>query len=98
MLRSPPGVFPAGAVRPPEGGYWEAAGYLWKPNPRLYVPRAYFHAVGLWFRCQSGMGGLAQLPAAGGVGDQAAWIMRAFGILDTEEAKFRKARDRASDG
>ncbi|ONG56967.1 hypothetical protein BKE38_05070 [Pseudoroseomonas deserti] len=91
-MRSAPGAFPD-VVRPPEGGYWEAGGRLWKPNPRFYIPRNIFHVVSLWFRCQGGMGGLAQLPGVGGVGDQAAWLMRAFSLLDGEEAKARRAKE-----
>jgi hypothetical protein len=38
------------------------------------------------------MGGLQQLPAAGGICDQPAWLMRAFGVLDGAEAAARKNR------
>ena len=91
MMRSAEGAFPD-CVRPPEGGYWEAGGRLWKSNPRFYIPQAIYHVVRLWFRCQGGMGGLSHLPAAGGINDQPAWLMRSFGVLDAAEAEARKAR------
>jgi hypothetical protein len=50
------------------------------------VPRAFYHVVRLWSRCQSGMGGYAQLPGPGGINDQPAWLIEAFGILSAEDA------------
>lgn len=37
--------------------------------------------VGLWDACRSGMGGMASWPDAGGVNDQPAWVVDAFGVL-----------------
>jgi hypothetical protein len=37
--------------------------------------------VRLWLACHAGMGGTAHWPDAGGVSDQSAWIVDAFGIL-----------------
>lgn len=47
----------------------------------------------LWRRCQSGMGGYAQLPEPGGINAQAAWLMAAFDILADADAKARKQRE-----
>lgn len=41
-------------------------------------PRAF---VRLWFAAQAGMGGVATWPDAGGLGDQAAQVVDAFGML-----------------
>jgi hypothetical protein len=42
--------------------------------------------VRLWAACRSGMGGIAQWPDTGGVGDQAAWVVDAFAVLGSIEA------------
>jgi hypothetical protein len=59
-------------------------------NPIYAIPAAIFHIVSLWNRCQSGMGGLAQLPDAGGLNNQAAWLVEAFAILDRAADEQRK--------
>jgi hypothetical protein len=46
--------------------------------------------VRLWFACR-GEGGIANWPAAGGVGDQAAWLVDAFGALGAAEARIKEA-------
>ena len=90
MLASP-AEFRAG-VRHPAGTAWRipAAGpdepeMHWPRNPRLVLPPAYLHAVRLYWRHRGGMAP-GPLPDAGGVNDQAAWLMAAFGILGGIEA------------
>ena len=56
------------------------------------MPTGYYHVVRLWRRCQSGMGGYAQLPEPGGINAQPAWLMAAFDILASAEAAARKSR------
>ena len=74
------GAFP-NTARPPEGGKWKAGGREWDINPRFVIPPAYFHVLRLWRRCQSGMGGFAQLPEPGGINAQPAWLIGAFEVL-----------------
>lgn len=62
---------------------------LWWRNPRLLLPQAWFLAVSLWRRSQGGMA-RGWLPAAGGVGDQPAWLMEAFGVLNVEQARLEE--------
>jgi hypothetical protein len=87
-MRAKPGAYPQTA-RPPEGGNWQAGGREWRINPRYALPEAYFHVVGLWNRCQGGMGGYAQLPEPGGMNAQPAWLINAFGVLSAAEAEAR---------
>lgn len=67
-----------------------AGGRTWRINPKFSVPARIYHVVKLWHRCQGGMGGLVQLPEAGGINDQPAWLMGAFGILDAAQAEKRR--------
>lgn len=53
-------------------------GRPWPENPRLSVPDEWHELVRLWLRCRADMGGYAQLPDAGGMNDQSAWLMDAF--------------------
>jgi hypothetical protein len=52
----------------------------------------------MWFACRGGEGGIAHWPDAGGVADQAAWIVDAFTVLGGLNAKMeddeRKRRQR----
>ncbi|MBS7789276.1 hypothetical protein KTR66_04685 [Roseococcus sp. SDR] len=47
--------------------------------------------VRLWFACR-GEAGIVNWPAAGGVGDQAAWLVDAFNILAGVDAQMREER------
>ena len=60
-------------------------------NPRLVVPGPWHEFVRLWGACRGGMGGLAHWPDGGGVADQAAWIVEAFAMLASIDAKLDKA-------
>lgn len=55
------------------------------------MPKAYLHVVRLWSRCRAGMGGYAQLPEPGGINQQPAWLIHAFGVLEAAEEELRKA-------
>lgn len=60
------------------------AGEPWPgDNPRLTVPPAWHDVVRLWAACRNPEGGIAHWPDAGGVGDQAAWLVDAFATLGT---------------
>lgn len=52
------------------------------------MPDAFHAVVRLWSACRVGMGGYATWPDAGGVNDQAAWLVEAFGILSAADAEF----------
>lgn len=60
-------------------------------NPRKLITPAWLDFVQLWFACQGAEGAIAHWPDGGGVGDQAAWVVDAFGILGAAEARMRKA-------
>lgn len=79
-----------GPLRPPGGGAWQVGAHTWPLNPRHTTPRAYFHIIRLWSRCRSGMGGMAALPEPGGINQQPAWLIAAFGILDAVDADLDK--------
>ncbi len=51
----------------------------------------YQHVVRLWHRTRSGMGGFAALPEPGGINQQAAWLMAAFGVLEAAEHAMSEA-------
>jgi hypothetical protein len=63
-------------------------------NPRLLIPAAWHEFVLLWATCRGGMGGIAHWPDSGGVGDQAAWIVDAFGALGSMDAEMQRDEDR----
>lgn len=46
----------------------------------------------IWLHCRRGEFGGGLLPAAGGVGDQAAIMLDALGTMDAAEAAIRKER------
>lgn len=96
MLRGPRD-FAVGA-RPPGGGRWviPAAGedqpeMEWRVNPRLACPPGALHAVRLWFQSRGGMGGAGPLPDAGGLNDQAAWLMHAFNLIAAADDEWSEA-------
>ena len=64
---------------------------VWPLNPRHTVPKAYLHVVRLWHRCRGAMGGTSLLPEPGGVNQQPAWLIHAFGVLEAAEEAMRKA-------
>jgi hypothetical protein len=61
-------------------------------NPRITTPRAFIEFVQLWFACRAGMGGYAAWPDAGGVNDQAAWIVDAFATVSAIDADISEQR------
>ena len=81
-------------MRLPDGMLWPAqvGERPWLLNPRHSIPQAAFHVVRLWFRSQGGMGGAGPLPEAGGVNQQPAWLMSAFGLLGAKQAEIEDAK------
>jgi hypothetical protein len=57
------------------------------------MPLAFRHVVRLWSLSRGGMG-RGWLPAAGGAGDQAAWLLAAFAVISAEDDKVQEARRR----
>jgi hypothetical protein len=71
------------------------AGVLWPGgNPRLTIPPAWHDVVRLWAACRDSEGGIAHWPDAGGVGDQAAWLVDAFATLGTIYVKMVESEAR----
>jgi hypothetical protein len=56
-------------------------GEAWAENPRLVIAEPWHGFVRLWAACRGGMGGIAHWPDAGGVNDQAAWVVDGFAVL-----------------
>ena len=86
-------------LRHPAGGWirvgeWRGREILWLRNPKHLLPRAWMLAVVAWRQSQGGMG-RGWLPDAGGLNDQSAWLMEAFGVLSAEESRIDKQRERA---
>ena len=75
---------------PPPGLKWLIAGEEWAENPRFVLPAAWPEFVRLWAACRAGMGGVATWPDAGGLNDQAAWIVDAFARLANIDAALDK--------
>jgi hypothetical protein len=48
--------------------------------------------------CRVGMGGIGNWPDGGGVNDQAAWVLDAFGVLAGAEADEDKRSKREAGG
>jgi hypothetical protein len=86
-----------GGVKARDGGQFIVGEDLWWRNPRHAVPRAYRHVAQLWHQTRSGMGGFAALPEPGGVNQQPAWLVAAFGVLAAAEHDF-SAEDRRAGG
>lgn len=94
MLRDPAPF--RGGWRDPAGGLWvipaageDAPEMLWRGNPARAVPPGALHVVRLYCRSQGGMAP-GPLPEAGGVNDQPAWLMAAFGLLAAYEAAWEE--------
>lgn len=52
----------------------------------------------LWTACRSGMGGYSHWPDAGGVADQAAWVVAGFGVLTAASARWDEAERKRHPG
>lgn len=83
--------------RAPGDGLWiiPAAGeddpeMQWVGNPGKAAAPGALHAVRLYYRHKGGMAP-GPLPDAGGVNDQSAWLMAAFGMLGAFEAAWDDA-------
>lgn len=63
---------------------------MWRQNPRLVLDQSWHDFVRLWATCRGGMGGVAHWPDAGGVNNQAAWIVDAFASLASIEAALEQ--------
>lgn len=74
-------------MRPDGGGWWLCGEVRWWRNPRHLLPAAWLHAARLWHQSRGGMG-RGWLPEAGGVNDQPAWLVEAFGVLNAEQARL----------
>ena len=61
-------------------------GEAWDENPRDRVTPDWLEVIRLMRICRGGMG-YALLPDAGGVNDQAAWLLDAFAQLGALEAE-----------
>jgi hypothetical protein len=69
-------------LRPVDGSDWLVAGEPWPgDNPRLTIGPEWHEFVRLWSACR-GEAGTAHWPDAGGVVDQAAWVVDAFATLN----------------
>jgi hypothetical protein len=62
-------------------------------NPRRLVTPEWLEVLRLWRLCQSGLGGYAHWPDAGGVNDQSAWLLDAFALLASLEAEARATQE-----
>jgi hypothetical protein len=62
------------------------------------VPEQWHAFVRLWAACRSGMGGIAHWPDAGGVADQAAWVVDAFAALGGIDAAIDAEQRRLAGG
>lgn len=86
MIRDPGDFDPVnvGVEAPPGHEGWRVGDEVFPTNPALDLPPEYQHITLLWAGCRDAMGGWRHLPAAGGLGDQSAWIIDAFGIIARE--------------
>ena len=60
------------------------------------VPPPWHDFVRLWASCRAGMGGIGCWPDAGGVTDQAAWVVDAFALLGELDARIDDEQRRLS--
>lgn len=63
----------------------------WWQNPKHLLPRCWSMVVGMWRLSEGGMA-RGWLPASGGVADQPAWLMDAFLLLASEQARLDKQK------
>lgn len=63
-------------------------GKEYRTNPRELVEPWAFHVVQTWALCR-GEFGMLHFPDTGGVNDQAAWLMEAFGVCADAEIKLK---------
>ena len=87
-----------GGRHPPGGGEWIVGGATWAENPRITMDGAWATFVRLWAACRAGMGGIAHWPDAGGVADQAAWVVDAFAVLGAIDAELNEDERRRRGG
>jgi hypothetical protein len=73
-------------------------GDAWAENPRLVIAEPWHAFVRLWAACRGGMGGIAHWPDAGGVNDQAAWVVDAFTALGGIDAALDEVRRQLASG
>jgi hypothetical protein len=90
VARSPKAF--TGGLRHVSGGDWIVGATERRRNPRLAIPQVYHHVVRLWSRCRGGMGA-GILPEPGGLNQQPAWLVRAFGILDGADAELSERKE-----
>ncbi len=67
----------------------------WQENPARITPPEWFEVIRLWRVCRGAMG-YALLPDAGGVNDQAAWLLDALAQLSAMEATADEAARKAA--
>jgi hypothetical protein len=84
-------------LRPEGGGDWLVGGEPWSENPRITIAEPWHAFVRLWAACRGGMGGIAHWPDAGGVGDQAAWVVDAFAALGGIDAALDEEKRRLAE-
>lgn len=77
----------AGGARSADGSDFLVIDERWPRNPRFSVPRVYQHIVKAWGRCRGGMGA-GVFPEAGGLNQQPAWLIHAFGVLDAADHRI----------
>ena len=88
----------AGGLTPEDGGAWLVGDEAWGENPAWVVDQASRSFVRLWTACRSGMGGYSHWPDAGGVADQAAWVVDGFGVLTGTSARWDDATRKRHSG
>ena len=87
-----------GGLHPPGAGEWIVGGTTWAENPRITMDGGWATFVRLWAACRAGMGGIAPWPDAGGVADQAAWVVDAFAVLGAIDAELNEDERRRRGG
>jgi hypothetical protein len=80
------------AIELDPGDSWTVLNAIYKHNPLHLLDHGHVAVHGLWRQCQGGFG-LAALPDAGGINDQAAWTLDAFSIMNAADAELTKQQD-----